>query len=63
MSSPGPRNVTDQLSRSALTVLFTVVVIHVSWQLIQPLLGPLILIIAVLGVVRLAVGFRGRSGW
>ena len=63
MKDYGPSSLTEQLWRSALTVLFAIVVIYIAWQLIQSLLGPLIMVVVVLGIIRLAVGWRSRSGW
>jgi hypothetical protein len=63
MNDMGPSGLSDQLWRSSLTVLFTVAVIYVSWQLLQRLLGPLILIVVLLGILRLATGWRGRNRW
>lgn len=53
----------DQLWRSALTVLFTMAVIFMAWQLMQHLIVPLIVIVVLLGIIRLAFGWRSHNDW
>lgn len=58
-----PSGLTDELWRASLSVLFTIVVIAIAWQLIQQFIGPLIIIVMLLGIIRMAFGFRARRGW
>ncbi|MDJ0769417.1 MAG: hypothetical protein QNJ12_11510 [Ilumatobacter sp.] len=58
-----PSSITDQLWRSALTVLFTIAVVYISWRLISTLIAPLILIVVVLGIIRLVIGARRQDRW
>jgi hypothetical protein len=48
--------------RAALTLLLSAVAMHVAWSLVQPLLGPLAMVVVLVGVVRLAAGWRHRNG-
>ncbi len=55
-----PGGVVDELWRSALSVLSSMVVIFIAWKLIQSFIGPLLILVIVLGIIRLAFGFRAR---
>lgn len=58
-----PSGLTDELWRSALSVLFTVVVIFIAWRVVEHFVGPLLVLVLLLGIIRLAFGFRARRGW
>ncbi len=62
MPEYGPGSWTGQIWRSGLTLLFTMVVLFIAWELASRLLGPLIIMLMLLGIIRLAFGFR-RSRW
>lgn len=60
----GPSSWTDQLWKSGLALLFTMVVLFIAWELASRLLGPLVIILLLFGVMRLAIGVgRRRDGW
>lgn len=63
MSSRDPSGLTDELWRASLTVLMAAVAVFIAWQLIEQFIGPLIVIVMLLGIIRLAFGVRSRRGW
>jgi type IV secretory pathway VirB2 component (pilin) len=56
------RGLSDHLWRAALTLLLSAVAMHVAWSLVRPLLGPLAVVVVLVGVVRLAAGWWHRNG-
>ena len=60
MREHGPSSWTDQLFKSGLTLLLTMVVLYITWELASRLLGPLIVILVLLAIIRMAFGFRWR---
>jgi len=54
---------TDQLLRSGLTLLVTMGMLYIAWELASRLLGPLIIILMLLGIIRMAVRVSTRSRW
>lgn len=64
MKHYGPSSLTDQLFKSGFTLLATMVMLFIAWELASRLLGPLIVILMLLGVIRFALGVsRRRDGW
>ena len=60
----GPERFTDQLWRALLTILVTIGGLYIAWTLARQLLGPMLVVAALLGVLRLAMGgYRSRRGW
>ncbi len=55
-----PRRMMDELWRSSLSVLMSMTVLFVVWQLVQSLIVPLLFFIGMIGVIRLALGFHSR---
>lgn len=58
---PSPSRWTDDLWRATLTLLAVGLGLHLAWQLIAPLLVPLLILGGLLLVLRLAVGAIGRQ--
>lgn len=63
MRNYGPSTFTDQLFRSGLTLLLTMAILFIAWELASRLLGPLAIVLVLFGLVRLTAGFGGRSRW
>jgi CHASE2 domain-containing sensor protein len=60
---PSPTSWADALSKAAWTLLLSAVVVFVAWQLLKQLIVPLVIIVALLGIIRVAVGAHRRDGW
>ena len=54
---------TTAISRAAWTLLLAVLCLFVTWQLLRQLLVPLVLIVVLIGIIRLAVSWSRRDGW
>lgn len=63
MNTQGPTSWTGALTKAAWTLLLTAVAVFIAWQLLKALLVPLIVVLALVGVMKLAVGVRNRDGW
>lgn len=63
MNAPSPGRWSDQLWRSALTLLATTVALYFAWQLLSAA-WPVILVMGCLAlVIRIAIGSTRRSEW
>ena len=62
MSGDSSTSLVDRLWRAALLLLATTVALYIAWHLLWPLLPFLVVAVALVGVIRLAVGgtFGGR---
>lgn len=59
-----PMRWSDQLWRSALTLLFAAVVVYVAYKLFSALWPFLLIVAGLVLVIRIAIGAeRSRSGW
>lgn len=63
VSHPHPERWTDQLWRAACVLLAAAVALHIGWNLMEPLMGVLIIFVVVMLVVRVAWSFRRRDEW
>ena len=58
-----PASWTATLSKAAWTLLLATIAMFIAWQLLKQLVVPLIVIVALVGVFRLALGMYRRDGW
>ncbi len=58
-----PSRWSDQLWRSALTLLAVVVLVNLAVGFARPLVAPLLVLAGLAVVFRLIVGFRSRDEW
>jgi CHASE2 domain-containing sensor protein len=58
-----PQSWTSALSKSAWTLLVAAIVVFVAWQLLKQLVVPLVVFLALVGVIRLALGAFRRDSW
>lgn len=56
-------NWTAAVTKAAWTLLLVAVVAFVAWQLLRQLLVPLVVLVALVFILRLAVGVVRRSRW
>ncbi len=64
MSGPSvPDSWLDRLQKTSFELLLAVVALVVAWRLLRQLLVPLVLIVMLVCIVRLAVGWSRRDGW
>lgn len=54
---------TSAISRAAWTLLLVAAIVWIAWQLLQQLLVPLLTILALVMVYRLALGLFRRDQW
>lgn len=54
---------TATLGKAAWSLLLAAVAVFIAWQLLKQLVVPLIVIVALVGVFRLALGMYRRDGW
>lgn len=63
---PGRRGgLIDELWRASLTIVLVSFALSIAWSLLQRFIGPLAILVLLLGIIRIAVGFarRRRDGW
>jgi CHASE2 domain-containing sensor protein len=58
-----PQSWTNALSKSAWTLLVAAIVLFVAWQLLKQLVVPLVVFLALVGIIRIALGVFRRDGW
>jgi hypothetical protein len=58
-----PQSWSNALSKSAWTLLLAAIVIFVAWQLLKHLVVPLVVFVALVGVIRVALGVFRRDSW
>lgn len=63
MSGPPSPQWTSTVVKAAWTLLFVGVVAFVVWRLLEPLLPFLLVIVALVALLRLAVGWFSRDSW
>lgn len=63
MTGSGSHGPIEQIWRAALTLLLAAIATYVAWTLLQSVIGPLIIIVALVVILRLAVGWRSRNDW
>lgn len=64
MNTPqGGGSWTSAISRAAWTLLLVAVIVWISWQLLQQLMVPLLTILALVAVYRIALGLFRRDPW
>lgn len=64
MSGPStPDSWLDRLQKSSFELLLAVVALVIAWQLLRQLLVPLVVIVVLVAIIRLAVGWSRRGGW
>lgn len=64
MSGPStPDSWLDRLQKGSFALLVAVIALVIAWQLLRQLLVPLVVIVVLVGVIRLAVGWSRRDSW
>ncbi len=63
MSGQSPQSVSDAVVRAASTLLLAAIAVFVTWQLLEQFIVPLVIVVALVGIVRLALGMSRRDGW
>jgi hypothetical protein len=58
-----PQHWTAVIAKAAWTLLLAAVLVFISWQLLQQVLGVLLIGLGLLFVYRLALGWFRRDGW
>ena len=58
-----PQSWTNALSKAAWTLLLAVIVAFVAWQLLKQLVVPLVILLALVGITRVALGAFRRDTW
>ena len=58
-----PQSWASALSKSAWTLLVAAIVVFVAWQLLKQLVVPLVVLVALVGIIRLALGAFRRDSW
>ena len=56
-------NWTGTFARAAWTVLFVAIAVYVAWQLLRVIVVPLIVLLILLGIIRIAIGGRRSDRW
>lgn len=54
---------TKAVVKAAVTLLIAAFVAYTAWWLLRQLIVPIIVVIALVGIYRLAVGGSRRRGW
>ena len=54
---------TNGLTKATWTLLFTALTAFVAWQLLKQLLVPLVVVLVLVGIIRVALGVSRRDGW
>jgi hypothetical protein len=64
MNAPGQGgNWSSALTRAAWTVLFVAIAAYVSWHLLRVVVGPLIVVLLLVGIIRFAIVGRRNDHW
>ncbi len=64
MNTPGSGGSwSSSLMRAAWTVLFVAIVAYVAWQLLRVVVGPLIVVLVLVGIIRFAIVGRRGDHW
>ena len=63
MSAGNSSSWSTTVRNAALTLLLAVVVVFVAWQLLKQILVPLIVLLCVIGITRVALGAFRRDRW
>ncbi len=63
MNSDLPTSWMNSVRQAARTLLFVAVAAFVAWQLLRQLLVPLVVIVMLFAIIRVAVGWSRRDGW
>jgi hypothetical protein len=58
-----PPSWTGGLTRAVWTLALAAVLTFVAWQLLKRVLGPLLIVLAVIAVYRIALGVFRRNQW
>jgi CHASE2 domain-containing sensor protein len=54
---------TNTLTKATWTIMFAAVGVFVAWQLLKQLVVPLLVVVCLICVLRLALGVSRRDGW
>ena len=63
MSGAPTPNWTNIVTKAAFTLLLVAVVAYVVQLLLLPLAGAIVILLALIGIYRLALGWFRRDGW
>ena len=63
MNAPPPSNWTSTVVKAAWSLLFVAVAAYIVWQLLEPLIPVLFVLLVLIGILRLAMGWFRRDGW
>lgn len=61
--SLSPEHWTRALTKAALTLLIAAFVAYVAWWLLRQLIDPIVVVLALVVIYRLALGGVRRRGW
>jgi hypothetical protein len=54
---------TTAVSKAAMTLLLAAVVVFIAWTIFKIVLVPLVIIVALIGIIRMAVLGRHHTDW
>jgi CHASE2 domain-containing sensor protein len=58
-----PQSWTSGLTKAAWTLVVAAVLVFVAWKLLERVLGPLLVVLALIGIYRIALGVFRRDQW
>lgn len=61
--NPQPESWIGRLGKAAWTVVVAAILVFVAWQLLKRVLGPLIVVLVLIGVYRIVLGQFRKGQW
>ena len=63
MIDQSPQSWSTSISKAAWTLLLAAIAVFIAWQLLEQLVVPLVVIVALITIFRIALGNFRREGW